>query len=397
MINLRFSKRFLIDIFILIFSLVFFLVYEGVAEKVFFVLFIYGCIRVYKGRSSIKEPKDIALVFMFAFIVYILSTIVLFTQSYRMHLPDPSPHVKREETAVLLVYEGESERYSVSKELQNLRKDRSLNNIVFAPFKLNQTKRDYNHIGRSIYRENTIVVQENLQNTLGNDYKVYIGYLKDSNYVEEVLIDIVNDGYHKVIIVPVFLTDGSSYDNLRKRVLEMRLINFKVSIKFTEALWNNEVVVQSYVNNITNFAKAERAVNTGVVLIGEGERKYKKGQYISGVKEDTTFRIRLKSSLVNQIGLQESKIRLAWYNDLEPSYIGELRSILERGASEIFCVLIKAAPTDIENNRITREIKKRLDIPKVVEVKVIDGFLKDNSIIQELKNRVEFTNMQSWK
>jgi len=177
----------------------------------------------------------------------------------------------------------------------------------------------------------------------------------------------------------------------------MRLINFKVSIKFTEPLWNNEVVAQSFINNIINFADEEKAVNTGVLLIGEGEREYKKGKYIGGVKEDTTFRIRLKSSLVNQVGLQESKVRLGWYDDLEPNYTTELRTLLERGVSEIFCIFIKAAPTDIENNRISKEIKKKLDIPKVVKIKVIDGFLKDNNIIQELKNRIEFTNIQSWK
>ncbi|AFS78302.1 cobalamin biosynthesis domain-containing protein [Gottschalkia acidurici 9a] len=112
-------------------------------------------------------------------------------------------------------------------------------------------------------------------------YKVYIGFLNSSNYIEESLVNIRNDGYKNVIVVPMFASKDESYNILENRIDKMKLFNLNMNIKYTEALGNSDKLVKSYMNKISKYIVKEKTSYTGVILIGSGEGE---------IEEDLMFR-----------------------------------------------------------------------------------------------------------
>ncbi|QIB26704.1 hypothetical protein [Caloranaerobacter azorensis] len=135
-------------------------------------------------------------------------------------------------------------------------------------------------------------------------------------------------------------------------------------------------------------------MDTGIVLIGQGE--YNKSSLIKSIKQQIMFYKKVKTYLVEELGIDESKIKIAWFNKLKPDYVKAVKEVLEYGVGEILCVYLKPTTTDIDNNIIADKIKRKVDFPEGIKVKVIDGFCNDDNIIKEIRNRIKLADMKVW-
>ena len=237
-------------------------------------------------------------------------------------------------------------------------------------------------------------MKNELQQLLDENYKVYISYMNDSKYIEECLIDIVNDGYHNVIVVPMVLTDGHTLEILKARIEKMKLFNLNINIKYVEPLWNNNTISVSYVKTIEKYINRNKLTDIGVVLVGEGEKGYNRGSHIKSAKENLMLRNKIKSYLISDLGMEEYKIKTAWFNFIEPNYSDTVNNLLEYSVGNILIVYVNPSASNIDNSIIARKIKSSVEFPEGVKARVLDGFLKDSSITNEIKNMVEFVNLQ---
>ncbi len=387
----------LVYIFSFVFFSVLFLVLDEPKESIFLILSISMLIIIIKDREKILSGIPIYLIIVFFLLSYVISILLIFTKGYPMELSIDGTTKDIEGKAVLLVYEGESEMYSFKKSVTNIRKNGTLKSKVFIPFALWTYKGYYHKFGKSDYKENTIKVKKQLQTLLAEDYKVYVSYLYDTDYAEEVLIHIVNDGYRDVIIVPAFLTDGESLSILKSRIEGMKLFNLNINVKYIDPLWNSEVTVDSYGNKIKQFIDEDSIANTGIILVGECQKGYKNNKSLKAVKEDSMFRNRIKLKLINTYNINEHKIKVSWFNYIDPDYGDSLKSLLDYNVGRIIIIYTKPSVTSMENTIISKKISSKIDIPEGVTVTIIDGFLNDPYFIKEIKNRVEFTNLQKWE
>ncbi|RKD34289.1 ferrochelatase [Thermohalobacter berrensis] len=388
------NEIFYILLFVFFFNL--FLAYEDPIENVFLIISYSGLIMIFKNRSKLNTKRRIIFLIIFMLIFYIISVFFLFTQSYNMNLKTSYIGRKSEKTAVLLTYYGEDNMFNMGKRINDLKMDENFINKVKAPFILHKTKRNYEEIGQSDYIKNTIKVKKEVEKRLNENYKVYLGYLKSTKYIEEILINIVNDGYYKIIVVPVFITEGNEFTELKERINNLKLFNQNIYIKWTEPLWDSEKIINSYVEKILFETDINKTSDTGILLIGHGERGYGREEYIEGIKQDLLFRKKIKNYLVNDIKIGKNKIKLAWMNYVEPNYVYEFQRLLEYGVGNIICLYVNPSATNIENYTIAFEIKEEVEIPEGVKVKVVDGFLNDAYFIEELVSRIKFTNLQKW-
>jgi len=386
------EKVLLVFIFVFFFTL--FMIYGDPLENVFLLISLLGAILIGKDFFKNSSLRNTFFITSLVIITYILSIVLISTYSYEMKLTPRYSDDYLKGKAVLLVYEGESDRYNMSKSLNNiLSKDNFVSKAIF-PFLLNEKKSNYEKIGKSDYKEETISVKERLEEVLSEEYKTYIGYLYDTKYIEETLIDIVNDGYHNIIIVPVLLTEGKNLSSLKTRIEKMKLYNLNIELKYTEVLWNSNNVAYSFVRKIQENIERDKVADVGIVLIGEGEKE--DDGSVESIKKDFMFRSKIKTFLVDDVGIAPEKIKLGWYRYIEPKYKDEVKELFEYGVGSIICIYTKPAVTNIENKIIVEKLKRGLELPERVDIKVIDGFLKDQNLVFELKNRIEFANLQKW-
>ena len=393
----EFIKKKGMYIFVFGFFFIMFLVYEDPQESIFIIISLIALIKALKNALTQPVSTIVTVFVVLIAVSYIVTCMFLLTQRYNMELNNINPLRKLEKTAVLVVYEGEPERYSLSKSLTNIKYNGDIREKILTPFLLNKNKNNYKRIGKSDYKKNTIIFKNELQQMLGENFKVYLSYMKDSKYIEECLIDIVNDGYHNVIVVPIVLTDGHTLEILKARIEKMKLFNLNINIKYVEPLWNNNEVALAYTKIIEKYINKNKLTDIGVVLVGEGEKGYERGSHIKSAKENLMLRNKIKSYLINDLGLEERKIKTAWFNYIEPNYTEAVNDLLEYGVGNIIVVYVKPSVSNIDNNTIARKIKSNVEFPEAVKARVLDGFLKDKNIINEIKNMVEFANMKKWE
>lgn len=393
----NFLNKSLCYIFFLVFFGLLYFVYEEPKESVFLVLSSITATLIIRNRDRLLSNKKFITILIYIILSYIISIAFIFSRGYKMELYLNGLEQKNKGKAVMLVYEGEAEKYNLKKSIANIKEDRNLKDIILSPFILWSKKRYYNELGKSDYKENTLKVKNQLQDLLSDDFKVYLSYIYDTTYVEEALIQIVNDGYRDVIICPVILSDGQNLSILKSRIEKMKLFKLNITVKYTESLWDSETIENSYEELISQHIDDDNPGNTGIVLVGEGQRGYRKNKYLKGLKEDSMFRNRIKTKLAESYHLNENKIKTGWFNYIEPNYMDSINTILEYNLGKVLIIYTKPSVTNIENIIITQKIRSRSDIPEGVKVLIIDGFLKDSKFINELKNRIEFTNLQKWE
>lgn len=395
--KLFFFNKSLVYIFIFVFFSILSLVLDEPKESVFLIISIGTLLIIIKDREKIIKGRPIHYL-IFAFLLsYFFSVIFISTRGYSMNLSITKKNKDSEGKAVLLVYEGEPRRYSFEKLMTNINKNETIFGKLFSPFILFENKLYYQRIGKSDYKDDTIEVGEELQTFLSEGFKVYISYLYDTDYVEEALINIADDGYTDVIIAPVLLTDGHNLSVLKSRVEKMKLFNLNINVKYIDPLWNSESIVGSYASILEQQVNRYDNGNIGIILVGEGQIGYRKDKNLKAVREDLMFRNRIRTKLIDNLSINEHKIKTGWFKYIKPNYKDTLQDLLDYSIGEIIIIYTKPSVTDIENTTIYRKIASTNHIPEGIKVTIIDGFLNDLLFVNELKNRIEFTNLQKWE
>ncbi len=395
--KLNFFNISFVYIFLFVFFSILFLISDEPKESIFLILSTSILLIIIKDKDKILKGKPfyyLIIIFVFS---YLAGTILISTRGYSMNLLTTGRSKDAQGKAVLLVYEGEPSMYSFEKSIRNINKNGSIKSKLFSPFILYENKRYYQRIGKSDYKKNTREVKTELQFFLSDSFKVYLSYLYDTVYVEEALINIANDGYKDVIIVPVFLTDGQTLNTLKSRVEKMKLFKLNINVKYIEPLWNSETIVNSYEDIVKKRLNKDNLGNTGIILVGEGQSGYRKDQNLNAAREDSMFRNRIRTKLIDNLGINEHKIKTGWFKYIEPNYMDAFEDLLDYNVGDIIILYTKPSVTNIEIAAIYKKIASRNDIPEGIRVTIIDGFLNDLFFINELKNRIEFTNLQKWE
>lgn len=380
-------------IFMTVISFLIFMCYEDPIENLFIfflVLFLNRLVKLIKNKEEFSIIRSLfAIIF-----AYVLVFLILYINAYEISDTIEVPSDTNEKTAVLIVYEGESDKYDLEEEVRNIILKKDYTDIFTYPYKLYKRKKLYGKIGKSEYEKKSIKLHNRVKDLLRDEYDSYLSYLYSEQYLEKELLNIIEKGYKKIIIVPIFLNDDQNISNLQDRISKMKLYNYDVEIKYTDTLWSSESIIESYIDlikiNVNNINRV------GINLIGI-DKNINVGIIDSdSIKQNILFRNKIKEKIVDELGVESSQIKLSWYDNLEPDYMSKNYELLEYGTAEMICIAIDPQLNELDKIDIYNEIKKEIEFPEGVKVKIIDGFIIDNNIINEIINRVEYINIQNW-
>lgn len=389
--NRRYYKYILI--FMIVISFLIFMCYEDPVENLSIMIFSFSVIiliKLIKKNKNISIIKSIAIFLLAYFLVFF----VFFIMAYDINENVEIISKKNNETAILMVYSGEAPMYSIDKEMRKILFEKDKGDLILYPYKLYKIKSLYNKLGKSEYKEKTITVHNKLDYLLKDNYDTYLSYLYDNIYLENKILEIVDNGYKRIIIVPIFLNNNEDTKKLQNRILEMELYNHNVKIKYTDTLWSSESLIESYVNLIKLNSNNTKRI--GINLIGIDKNINNDIDNSEAIKQSIIFRSKIREKLVEELDIDSSRIKLSWYNNLEPDYINGNNELLEYGISEMLCLVVDPQLNELVRTDIYEKIKNEIEFPDGVNCKVLDGFLMDNNIITEIISRIEYVDIQNW-
>lgn len=253
---------------ILFSSLALSFILKGSYENIFIVL---ATIAFYKQVIVNKNYKNLIYGALISFIG--INLVISFIFKDYIVIENTQPTKEKEETLVLLVSEGEDKNYNIRERSTQIYYEEGYKAMITGISNLYNYKSYYSKLGFSEFKHKAEEIAEKLRHSLGNGYRVVNSYMYSKPYFEYSVESIIEQGYTKIIICPLFMTEGTDYDVFMERYEELNLASRNIAgVEVLEPFYNANNLAQLYKDEILkNIRKSEE--DSGVLLIGLHNKK----------------------------------------------------------------------------------------------------------------------------
>ncbi len=318
------------------------------------------------------------------------------TESFKVYL-DKINKNSSEDVAVLLVFKGEPERYSMSTILDSIQEKTTLLNTYSIPLKLFKFKRAYEWTGVSRYNEHSVNIGESLSQHLGNGYDVYMSYCRGKPSLTSVFNNyIVDKEYNRLIIVPVFLSEDRDYINIAKEVERLDFHNSKIQIKSLNTLFDSVKIVRGLIQEINSKSIEADKNNLGFLItdlsLGDSENEFN----AKSKNQEALFTEEIKNKLV-EMGYEERKIKFANFKNEREGIRQRIIELQQYGVSSFYIIGINDIYNSVEEGYKVGKIISNIEKKEDINISYIEGWGLNNWLIDELEYRIRIFNTQEWK
>ena len=369
----------------------------GMIERyitIVFTIFIYLLIKNIKKMNM----KSIGVILASIAIGMFVTSYSLFYFEYKSDNSDLQKSFEsKENTAILLVFEGEPAKYDLPILLKNIEKDKMYKYIFTTPFHLYKVKRTYEEMGNSGYEEMCNNIYLKLSNKLDEGYDIFFGYANNKLYYQDVIDKkIVKNNYKRIIVVPVTLTESKVYDGIVNDNKFKQTSVKEKEFEFCTPLWNNKNIENSIVRRIINRKEGIDKDKIGIILLGEACKEGSdQDNLIKNMKQEKVIIDHIKLKL-KENEFEERKILYAntYLNELQVKIF--LEQLQSYGVEKIFIVNTGDIVDTIKNQYIIRKIVDHTKNMKDIDISYIKGWGEDDLLIETLEFKIRSMNVKRW-
>lgn len=380
----------MIQMFFFFFLIIMTLVLKGIFQRIFLFgafLMLVGVMSGWKkGSYSLKK---IILCGLSAYLLGIIALLLL--QHNIKHEKLAVNYLENNQTAVILLYEGEPATYQLPYVTRNLIQSNRPWELPLLPLQLFRQKLLYestNSLENAYYTNN---FKQKLTNILGNGYTVYTGYLNNTPYVEEVIQQAMEEGNGRLIISPVLLSESHSLKRIYQGILSVNPQQYRVKIKNTNPLWDSEALARSFVERILQQIDYRYKSRIGVLLVGGDHQKGMETQL--HVKQEILFQEKVRDILLIE-GFDAQQVRRSLLNKKDIHY--EMDLLMEQGVRQILIMQVSPSGEGVEMRHKLEKIIDQRDNDLGVEIGHVSGWRYNDQLLLELAKRIELINLQKW-
>jgi protoheme ferro-lyase len=353
-------------------ALLFYLVASPLHMSIFLGLLVVGLIgwelvawRFFRGKVL---AANLALLLVLALSGYLVSTRIYLSR----HEPREMPQITRApgdpgngRTAILYYTHGEPPNYSPwpwIETFHELDSDRaSFVPWPFRPFFLSGVRQFYLESGGSAHNVvHGIMLHSLIQSmpvALEKDVRFYQAFLDSPLRPDESTIQALNDGYSKLIVMPVFLTDSSHTIGGNEQVASVEPEKYGMEVCYAKPLWDTEALQQMFVARANAHLEGTDKSKVGILLVGHGQPADWDKIYPTQTEQEILFRNQVRERLI-QAGYKPENIVLAWMEFKQPNVEEGVRELLTQDVEKVLYF-----SASISANAIHSDIQ----VPKEVE------------------------------
>ena len=330
------------------------LIFDGYMENIFIIattIIIYYYITNYK-----KQYKEIFIGLIISYFLVNIFSIIVLKDNINQNIVDYDEEVSiKKETAVVLLYDGEDRNYDLSERANEIYFEQGYKSYGNMVYNLNKFKRYYENLGSSDFKDTANEIAINLKEKLGKDYKVINSYLYTTPYFENVIKDIINQGYKEIVICPMFITQGKDFEVFNERLQKMQLSKLGVHIELTDLFYKSDNLAKSYKNEILGNIE-NKDLDAGVLLIGLEDE--------NNLEQDIIFREKIKYYIEKEKSTK-IQIKLPLLENNKNDIIKSGEQLLEFGIDILHVVIPTCTIDNMHNKNLVESILQELDGPEI--------------------------------
>ncbi|MDK2563033.1 CbiX/SirB N-terminal domain-containing protein [Romboutsia sedimentorum] len=363
---------------LLFISIAFSFIFKGYMENIFIVL---ATLIIYKQVIINKDYKYMLYAFIISFIS--VNLIIAFSFKDEISFKDVKVGEDKEETLILLVSEGEAKHYDIKERAIQINYENGYKSILSGIKSLYDYKTYYNQLEDSTFKDEANEVATKLSNQLGEKYKIVNSYMYTKPYFENSLEDVISKGYKKIIVCPLFMTEGKDYEVFKERYEKLNLLPLDLEqIEILEPFYKSNNLAMVYkdeiLKNVRNLGE-----DAGVLLIGLYDK--------NNLEQDILFREKIKEYIEYEEKNIDIQIKLPLLENNKQDIIKSGEELLEYGIHTLYVVTPTCTIDTMYTKHLAKSILEDLDMGNT-KFYYIDPDKKEDAIVEELFTRISLRN-----
>ena len=365
---------------ILFSSLAFSFILKGSYENIFIVL---ATMSFYKQVIVNKNYKSLIYGVLISFIG--VNLVISFIFKDYIVIKEVQPVKEKEETLVLLVSEGENKNYNIKERSTQIYYEEGYKGMITGISNLYNYKSYYSKLGFSEFKHKAEEIAEKLRHSLGNGYRVVNSYMYSKPYFEYSVESIIEQGYKKIIICPLFMTEGTDYEVFMNRYEQLNLTSMNIAdVEVLEPFYNANNLAQLYKDEILkNIRKSEE--DSGVLLIGLHNK--------NNLEQDILFREKIKKYIEDSENDIDIQIKLPLLENNKKDIIKSGEELLEYGIKTLYVVAPTSTIDTMYTRHLVNSILEELDMGDT-KFYYIDPPDKINTLVDTLYTKIILMHIQ---
>lgn len=354
-------------------------------------------ISVLVRKGTIAAPITAAVAFFF--IGYLVNAKIFLSQKESFHAREITrdPKIPGGHTAIVYFTHGEPETYNPIGWLNQFR-EFDEQGVKFVPFVarpvfIYMLRKKYLQVGKSNHRQGHInmlkKVEEAYRQEGDSTTKFYISFLDDYPKPDDAVIQALNEGADKIVVVTVFLTVSNHTAEGRKLVEQLDCKNrYGVDIRFTDPLWNSKTLMEAFIDKIDQRLGGTPKEKIAVALIGHGQPVEWDKEWPTLTEQEINFRERIIEMLITD-GFRKENLGIAWMAFKEPKPVDLMENFVNNGVEKIFYFAASISADAIHSQSDIPELVNKYPFPENIEVINLGAWNAHPLVIRAIKERID--------
>lgn len=363
------------------------------------VAFLTGIYVIATGLEGLQFWLGIGLALLSTSIAYLLTTHKVLTREY-LH---PVPALERKKdytgaghTAVIYLTHGEPETYDPIGWINQFREfdEQKIPFVPMAarPYFFHSLRKKYLVVGRSehhsIHQRMMRLLEEEYRKAGDQSTRFYLSFLDDNPRPDAAVIQALNEGASRIVVVEVFLTI-SNHTAEGKHQIQSVLEQFPhIPVSYTGPMHDSLLLQEMFVQRVNHHNGSVDKSKIGILLVGHGQPDEWDKEWPTETEQEISFRMDVLKRL-EQDGYPRQNLSLAWMEFKEPKPAKMVEEFIKNGVEKILFFPAAISADSIHSQYDIPELIHKAKVPTDFPLVNLGAWNDDPLVIKALKAKCD--------
>jgi len=263
--------------------------------------------------------------------------------------------------------------------------------FLVRPFFFSGLRNHYLAVGKSEHRGMHMRMMESLEAAYraqgDQSTRFYISFLDDDPRPDAAVIQALNEGASRIIVLEVFLTI-SNHTAEGKHLIEELGVERYAPIAYTGPMYDSELLQTMFVERANAHLDGADKSKVGVLLVGHGQPDEWDVEWETETEQEIGFREDVLARLQAD-GYRPDLLSLAWMEFKEPKPRTKMEEFVELGAEKVFYFSAAISANAMHSQYDVPTLIAEAEVPEGFPAINLGAWNDDPIVIRALKQKVD--------
>jgi protoheme ferro-lyase len=260
------------------------------------------------------------------------------------------------------------------------------------PFFFKALRDHYLIVGKSDHHTKHVAMLASLEEAYRDagdtDTRFYLSFLDDNPRVGAAVIQALNDGASRLIVMEVFVTISSHTAEGEHQIMEIMPEAYGVDVMFAGPLWDSDLMYEMFVQRVNANRGDTPKADTGILLVAHGQPEQWDEIWPLQTEHEMLFGDRIIERLEAD-GYPRQNLGKAWMSFKKPKPAELVEQIHAEGVDKLMFFSYTIAAAGMHSQYDIPALVAQGDVPDDFPIVDLGAWGNDPLAIQALKEKID--------